>query len=91
MIAFFSLVSYMFAAKQITGVSEYTAIAFHSSISFVILMFAFLFLRPEEGIMKLISSHSSGGKAFRNTFPFILIIIIISGWLFIQRGAIRLL
>src|SRR5690242_15052120 len=44
-IAFLALISYIFEAKQITDGSEFTAIAFHTSLSFVILMLGILFSR----------------------------------------------
>lgn len=79
-----ALIGYLFKVDQFTGVAQYTTMAFHTSFSFLILMQAALFNNPEVGIMKLISSETSGGKLFRNTFPFILSVILVIGWFRLQ-------
>ena len=80
-IALFAMISYLFGARELMDISEYTAMAFHTSFTLFILMLANLFLRTETGIMKLITGNTSGGKLFRNTFPLIIFTIIIAGWL----------
>ncbi len=80
-IALFAMVSYLFGVKQLTGISENTAMAFHTSLSLFFIMPACLFLRPDKGIMKLITGNTSGGKLFRNLFPLLIFIIVVIGWI----------
>lgn len=84
LIAFTALLGYMFEMQELTGIAKHTTMALHTSFSFLALMFASLFLRPEEGIMKLILSNKSGSKIFRSTFTPILITIILIGWISIK-------
>ena len=80
-IALFAIICYLFGVKQLTGVSENTAMALHTSLALFLMMPASLFLQPDKGIMKLITSNTNGGKLFRNLFPLLIFIIIIIGWL----------
>lgn len=80
-IALFAMISYLFGARQLMDISEYTAMAFHTSFTLFILMLANLMLKSDVGIMKMITSNTSGGKLFRNIFPLIVIIIVFAGWL----------
>ncbi len=83
-ISLFAMISYLFGARQLMDISEYTAMAFHTSFTLFILMIANLLLRSESGMMKMITSNTSGGKLFRNMFPLVIIIIIFAGWLHFQ-------
>lgn len=80
-IAFVTFVAYMFTAGNLHKVYGYSIISFQSSFAFIFLAVAALFLRPEEGLMRLISSHSIGGKLFRRIFPFCLVVFLSLGWL----------
>lgn len=53
-IAMMVFLSYLFNIHQLKGIEKTTTMAFYSSFSFIILMLAALFLKPEVGIMKRI-------------------------------------
>lgn len=80
-IALTALIGYFFGVQQLTGIARHTTMAFHTSFTFLVLMLAALFLEPEVGIMKLVSSKTSGGSLFRSTFPLIFFTILSIGWI----------
>ncbi len=83
-IALIGLLGYLFGVEQLSGISEYTTMAAHTSFTFLLLMEASLLIHPDKGIMKLPSSNTLGGRLIRNSFPIIIGLIIIMGWLRFQ-------
>lgn len=73
--------SYMFGTYVFVGVQLKSIHVIHSTLSFLFLILALLFSQPEFGIMKLVSSNSSGGKIIRNTLPLLVLVAIVLGWL----------
>lgn len=80
-VAVFFLTGYLFDARLLISASYKTPMAIHTSVSFLILVFAALFLNPHEGVLKTFTSESSGGKVFRNTLPVVTVLILVLGWL----------
>jgi PAS domain S-box-containing protein len=79
--AFMTFVTYVFSTENAYKNYGYLINSFQSSFTFIFLAIAAMFLRPEEGLMKIISSNSIGGKLFRVIFPFCLIVFLLLGWL----------
>lgn len=73
--------SYLFGSYIILGVSLDFIYIMHSTLSFLFLILAVLFSLPETGIMKIVSSETSGGKIVRKTLPLGIFSCIILGWL----------
>jgi PAS domain S-box-containing protein len=80
-IGFVAVMGYMFGSKKLYQIPGYESMAFHTSVFFLILMLSALFSRPGEGMMKLITSNSTGGKLFRNTFPGFVGVLVLLAWL----------
>ena len=76
-----SLMSYVLGSYIIAGVSLKFIFVIHSTLSFLFLILAVLFSQPEAGIMKQVSSDSSGGKIIRKTLPLLVFFFIVLGWL----------
>jgi PAS domain S-box-containing protein len=85
LVALFTLLGYVFGAEELTSSSFNTAISVHTSIGFLMFVLASLFLLPQSGIMKLVSSNTSGGRLIRKSFPLIILTIIITGWLSMEE------
>lgn len=60
---------------------HYAYASFHSAINFILIVIAFLFLKPSQGIMRIITSNTAGGQAARRLIIFIIITPIISVYL----------
>ncbi len=76
-----ALMSYVLGSYVIVGISLKFIFVIHSTLSFLFLILAVLFSQPELGIMKQVSSNTSGGKIIRRTLPLFVILFIVIGWL----------
>jgi PAS domain S-box-containing protein len=86
LVALLSLLGYAFGAEEFTSGTTNTAVAIHTSMGFLLFVLASLFLLPQFGIMKLVSSNTSGGRLIRKSFPLIILTIIITGWLSMEES-----
>ncbi|MBI5858434.1 MAG: PAS domain S-box protein [Sphingobacteriales bacterium] len=73
--------SYLFGTYFFIGVSLKFIYVIHSTLAFLLLILAVLFSQPDTGIMKLVSSNTSGGRVIRSTLPLFIFIFIVLGWL----------
>ena len=80
-IAFIAGAGYVLGTDKLAGLSDYAFLSTHTSLTFFGMMIAALFSKPEEGIMKIISSNTLGGKIFRKTFLIYMPSFILIGWL----------
>ncbi len=55
--------------------------AIHTAILFILSGLGILFLRPKDGLMKLVSSDSLGGFIIRRLGPIVIVIPLFFGWL----------
>jgi PAS domain-containing protein len=79
-----SLSGYLYGAKPlIVGVNFSTAMALHTTLTFILSSLSILFF-TNSGLMDLITSKSSGGKMLRNILPIAIILPIILGYLKIK-------
>jgi hypothetical protein len=78
MVALFSILGYIFGAKEFYEVQNYIPMAFNSGICFFLFSLALLFASPETGIMQQLTSKYSGSFiAWRLFLPaFILPVLI---------------
>lgn len=85
-ITLFILISFTYHVQgEITFVS-YTYSALHTATNFVFVFFALLFMRPNEGIMKLLTSTTEGGDVARKLLPSVIMIPILLGYLRLIDG-----
>lgn len=78
------LAGYIFGAEEMYSTGGFNSIAFHSVVCFFLLTIATLFARPQEGLMKLVSSGTIGGKQIRKTFHFAVVLLFLLGWLHLR-------
>ena len=79
-LSFIAGTGYMLGTTREDFSPTYAYISIYNGVSYFILMLAGLFSRPEEGIMKQISSETVGGSIFRKTFFFFIPGLVILGW-----------
>ncbi len=58
-----------------------SAISLYGVILFIVVIFCFLFSRPERGFMKTVASEGPGGTIMRAIYPTIIIVTVFLGWL----------
>lgn len=75
--AFVALMRYVYNTETIRGVMPFTGMAIHTSICFIFLMLATLYTHPEQGIMRMVSRNTYGGKHFRIVFPLSITLLIV--------------
>ncbi len=81
MLATLSGVGYIFGLEAFTGVASYSAMALHVSISILLLCLAFLFARPEEGLMDTVVDGGPGGLVIRQLLPAVFFLPLLLAWL----------
>lgn len=81
----FSLLSftgYFYGANPLyLSIKFSTAMAVHASILFIMSCIGCLFIRPEQGIMKTISSDNYGSLVLRRILPIVIVIPLVLGFL----------
>ncbi len=80
-IALLSFVGYLYGATPLyIGLKFSTAMALHTSVLFMMSCIGCLFVRPEQGLMKDISSDNYGGLVLRRILPVVIVIPLVLGW-----------
>jgi PAS domain S-box-containing protein len=74
-------VGYVFGLEAFTGVASYSAMALHVSISILMICLAFLFARPEEGLMDAVVDGGPGGLVIRQLLPAVFFLPLLLAWL----------
>jgi|GEM_PF-6824781 len=89
-IALLSFVGFVYLAKPLYGGHFNTAMAWSSSIIFIITSFAVLFARPDRGFVKNVASPDLGGRMSRWLLPVSMTIPFLLGWfkLYSQRSGL---
>jgi PAS domain S-box-containing protein len=81
-IALLSFVGYLYGANPLyIGLKFSTAQAVHTCVLFLMSCIGCLFVRPEQGFMKDISSDNYGGLMLRRILPVVILIPPVLGWL----------
>jgi len=78
------LLGYLYGATALIGVGQYTRMAVHTAVLFIVLSLGVLLLRPAEGVMRLVTGDTSGGWLLRRLAPYIVGIPLLLGWLRMQ-------
>jgi PAS domain S-box-containing protein len=81
MLATVNGVGYAFGLEAFTGVASYGAMALHASISILLICLAFLFARPEDGLMDAVVDGGPGGLVIRQLLPAMFFLPLLLAWL----------
>lgn len=76
-----TLVGYIYGARSLYNILPHVAIALHTSATFLLLCFAILWSRPEQGLMAVLASRSVAGLMLRRLLPAAVCLPILIGWL----------
>ncbi len=80
-IALLSFVGYLYGASPLyIGLKFSTAMAVHTCVLFMMSCIGCLFARPEQGLMKDVSSDYYGGLILRRILPVVIVIPLVLGW-----------
>ncbi|MEI7832885.1 MAG: PAS domain S-box protein [bacterium] len=75
------LLGYLYGATTLLGIGQYTQMALHTALLFIMLSSGALLLHPTEGLMRLITSDTRGGWLLRWMAPLVAGIPLLLGWL----------
>lgn len=64
-ISLITFYGYFFNAKEETTIAHYTTIAFYTTLNFLLICVCYYFLRPNEGLPKLVFGKTKGGTLIR--------------------------
>jgi PAS domain-containing protein len=77
-----SFVGYLYGASPLyIGQKFSTAMAMHTCILLMMSCMGCFFVRPQQGLMKNISSDNYGGMMLRRITPVVIVIPLVLGWL----------
>jgi PAS domain S-box-containing protein len=79
-IGLLSLLGYLYQVNSFYGLFKYIPMAIHTSITFIILALAMLFIYPDKGIMRNFTSKYTGSTSARFLIPAAVIIPTILGY-----------
>lgn len=72
--AYVSVLGYVYRAPNISGLGRGTVMAVHTALTFLVLSAGCLFLWPQRGVSRLMSSHSIVGSLTRRLLPTAILI-----------------
>jgi signal transduction histidine kinase len=76
-----AIVGYAYGVTSFYGVTSYIPMALHTALTFVVLSAGLLCLRPDRGLMTIVTSDSAGGVVVRRLLPAAILVQIAVGWL----------
>lgn len=75
-----TLVGYLYGASSLYNILPHVGIALHTTVTFIVLCFAVLWARPEQGFMAVLTSRSVAGVMLRRLLPAAVCLPILVGW-----------
>ena len=75
------LLGYLYGASALIGVGQYTQMALHTALLFIVLSLGVLLLHPADGVMRLVTSDTRGGWILRRVGPMVIGLPVLLGWL----------
>jgi signal transduction histidine kinase len=84
-VALVALVGYVYGVTSLYGISPQTGMALHTAATFLLLSGGVLLIKPEQGLMRLLTSEGMGGIAARRLLTAAIIIPVLLGW-FLMLG-----
>jgi len=78
------LLGYAYGFESLYGISSYTQMALHTVLTFIVLCVGILFVRPDQGLMRIVTSDRPSGFIARRLLIAAIAIPSGVGWLIIQ-------
>lgn len=75
-----ALIGYIYGVSSLYQIGEYSSMALHTALSFILLSIAFFFARSDQGLMQTILADTAGGNILRRLIPVVLVFPILLGW-----------
>jgi PAS domain S-box-containing protein len=82
--SFAALLGYLYGVDSLYAIKPYSSMALHTAIAFQLSAFGVLFARPDQGLMRIVSSSGPGGQLARRLLPAIVLIPVLLGWLSVK-------
>ena len=79
--SFAALLGYLYGVESLYAIRPYSSTALHTTIAFQCCALGVWFSRPDQGLMRVISSSGPGGHLARRLLPPIVVIPVFLGWL----------
>ncbi|MEO8608629.1 MAG: PAS domain-containing sensor histidine kinase [Chloroflexota bacterium] len=79
-----AILGYLYNVASLYTLYQNNPMALHTAASFVLISLGILFVRPDQGVMRLLSDPGAGGITLRRLLPVALLIPTILGWLIFQ-------
>lgn len=89
LIASLGVLGYLYDVQQLYALVHYTAIAWPTAVTLLLLGVGLLCARPNEGLMRLVTADDPGGVLVRRVLLPSLLLVVLLGWLRLygeQRG-----
>ena len=81
-LSFLAIIGYAYGAKSFYGVASFIPMALHTALTFLVLSIGLLFVRPDRGLIAIITSDNTGGIVARRLLPAAIFVPVF--WLFIR-------
>jgi PAS domain S-box-containing protein len=79
-IAWLALLGYTSGAKELYGLPGRAPIAVHTALGFIVVAVGVLALRPEVGVVRLLTSRTASGSLLRRLAPVLILGPTLLGW-----------
>lgn len=76
-----ALVGYLYGVSSLYSMGGFNSVALHTAVTFLVLGAGILCLRPDEGLLGLLTSNSMGGHVARRLVPVAILMPLFLGWL----------
>jgi PAS domain S-box-containing protein len=84
--AVLAIIGYLYGVPLLYGSIEYTSMALHTGLGFLILSAAILHCRPTGGLMAVVSSPHAGGWLSRRLMPIAILVPVILGAVYLRSN-----
>lgn len=81
MIGFLAVLGRAYGAESLYGFLNFTLMAIHTALAFIIISLGILFACRQEGLMAVLSSPGGGGIMARRLLPAAVVIPFLLGWM----------
>lgn len=75
--AMLALFVYVYGVGKVFGLLQFTPMAVHTAVGFLVLSTGILWARPEVGAMTLVTSRTNGGTLVRRMLPAVVIVPLV--------------
>lgn len=81
LVSLLAVVGYIYEARWLYGMALRVPMALHSAVGFLILSLGVLFVRPDRGLMAVVTSEGPGGLMARRMLPAMVLVFTVAGGL----------